>query len=82
MPSNLKTKGAYSLEHRERDDIIVGEKFYIYVLQQVPKDFSPCHPFSTCLYFTLFFLLFFFSVFSLISLIADGPHHYRPACGH
>ena len=24
-----------------------------------------------------FFLLFF-----LISLIADGPHHYHPACGH
>ena len=23
----------------------------------------------------------FFS-FSLISLIADGPHHYHPACGH
>ena len=23
---------------------------------------------------------FFF--FSLISLIADGPHHYHPACGH
>ena len=26
------------------------------------------------------FFLFFF--FSLISLIADGPHHYHPACGH
>ena len=24
--------------------------------------------------------LFFFS--PLISLIADGPHHYHPACGH
>ena len=22
------------------------------------------------------------SFFSLISLIADGPHHYHPACGH
>ena len=21
-------------------------------------------------------------IFSLISLIADGPHHYHPACGH
>ena len=26
----------------------------------------------------LFFLILFFS----ISLIADGPHHYHPACGH
>ena len=25
-----------------------------------------------------FFLLFF----SFISHIADGPHHYHPACGH
>ena len=24
----------------------------------------------------------FFSFFSLISLIADGPHHHHPACGH
>ena len=24
----------------------------------------------------------FFSSFSFISLIADGPHHYHPACGH
>ena len=24
----------------------------------------------------------FFSFFSFISLIADGPHHYHPACGH
>ena len=28
----------------------------------------------------LHFFLFFF--FSFISLIADGPHHYHPACGH
>ena len=27
-----------------------------------------------------FFSSFFFS--SFISLIADGPHHYHPACGH
>ena len=27
-------------------------------------------------------LILFFSFFSLISLIADGPHHYHPACGH
>ena len=26
--------------------------------------------------------LFFFFLFSFISLIADGPHHYHPACGH
>ena len=25
---------------------------------------------------------FFFFSFSFISLIADGPHHYHPACGH
>ena len=25
---------------------------------------------------------FFFFLPSLISLIADGPHHYHPACGH
>ena len=28
------------------------------------------------------FLTFFFFFFSFISLIADGPHHYHPACGH
>ena len=27
-------------------------------------------------------MLFFFSSLSLISLIADGPHHYHPACDH
>ena len=26
--------------------------------------------------------LFFFSFSSLISIIADGPHHYRLTCGH
>ena len=25
---------------------------------------------------------YFFYFFYLISLIADGPHHYHPACGH
>ena len=30
----------------------------------------------------LFGVLFFSSFFSFISLIADGPHHYHPACGH
>ena len=32
---------------------------------------------DTCI---LFYFFFFSS--SLISLIADGPHHYHPACGH
>ena len=27
-------------------------------------------------------LFFFFFFSSFISLIADGPHHYHPACGH
>ena len=27
-------------------------------------------------------MLLFFFLFSLISLIADGPYHYHPACGH
>ena len=30
----------------------------------------------------VFFFFFSFFLFSLISLIADGPHHYHPACGH
>ena len=30
----------------------------------------------------LVFSFSFFSFFSFISLIADGPHHYHPACGH
>ena len=34
------------------------------------------HRFLTC------YIFFFFSSFSFISLIADGPHHYHPACGH
>ena len=29
-----------------------------------------------CSFFSFFFFFFF------ISLIADGPHHYHPACGH
>ena len=29
-----------------------------------------------------FLKCFFFFFFYLISLIADGPHHYHPACGH
>ena len=46
--------GGYSLEHKERYDIIIVEEWYIFVLQ-VPRDFLPHHIyiFSTCLYFTL-----------------------------
>ena len=32
--------------------------------------------------YSIFFSLFLFSFLSFISLIADGPHHYHPACGH
>ena len=28
------------------------------------------------------FFLYFFVLFFFISLIADGPHHYHPVCGH
>ena len=36
---------------------------------------------SICAYLCVFArILFLF--FSFISLIADGPHHYHPACGH
>ena len=38
------------------------------------KALKICTPF---LGYRLFFLFF-----SFISLIADGPHHYHPACGH
>ena len=34
---------------------------------------------NTMFVFTAYFFLFFFS---FIPLIADGPHHYHPACGH
>ena len=30
----------------------------------------------------VFLVSLFFFLFSFISLIADGPHHYHPACGH
>ena len=49
--SNHTTVGTYSLEHKERYDIIVGEEWCIFVLQ-VPRNFLPYHLFSTCLYFT------------------------------
>ena len=38
--------------------------------------------FSFSFFFFFFFFLFLFFSFSFISLIADGPHHYHPACGH
>ena len=39
VPSNHITIGAYSLEHKERYDVItiIGEEWYIFVLQQVPN---------------------------------------------
>ena len=46
MPSNHITIGAFSLEHKERYDIIIGEERYIYVLQQVPRDFLSRHLFK------------------------------------
>ena len=33
-------------------------------------------------YYTRVFFFFSFLFFSFISLLADGPHHYHPACGH
>ena len=33
MPSNHITLGAYSLEHKERYDIIIGEGWYIFVVR-------------------------------------------------
>ena len=42
MPSNLTTIiGAYSLliEHKERCDIIIGEEWYIFVLERIPRDY-------------------------------------------
>ena len=38
-PSNHTTIGDYSLEHNEHYDIIIGEEWYIFVLQQAPGDF-------------------------------------------
>ena len=35
-----------------------------------------------CLGGIIGFSFFFFFFFSFISFIADGPHHYHPACGH
>ena len=33
---------AYNLEHKEHYDTIIGEEWYIFVLQQVPRDFLQC----------------------------------------
>ena len=56
---------AYSLEHKQFYNTVIGKDKYIYILQQVHRD-----------------ILLFFLSFSFISLIADGPHHYHPTCGH
>ena len=57
---DLYTIRAYSLEHKERYGIIIGEEWYVFILQQAPRHFLPCHLFSTmhsCLYFTLLLIL-------------------------
>ena len=42
-PLTLITIKVYSLEYKERYNILVGkEKYTIYVLHQVRKDFLPC----------------------------------------
>ena len=46
----------------------------------VAGESEACDFLSTCLLEK--FQTFFFLFFSLISFIADGPHHYHPACGH
>ena len=38
---------AYSLEHKKRYNIVIGEEKYIYVLQQVRRDF-PLHVKNCC----------------------------------
>ena len=40
---------------------------------------------TLCMYVCMYVYMYvcvFFLFFSFISLIADGPHHYHPACGH
>ena len=40
MPSNHTTIGTYNLEHKGRYAVIIGEEWYIFVLQEVPtRDF-------------------------------------------
>ena len=43
VPSNLITVRAYSLEGKERYDIVLVKRSTFYVLQQVRSDFLPCH---------------------------------------
>ena len=38
-PWSHVTLGAFSLEHKERYDIIIGEEWYMLGLQQVPRTF-------------------------------------------
>ena len=47
--------GAYSLEHyKERYDNIIGDEWYIFVLQQVvvPRNFLLCHLFGVFVFHT------------------------------
>ena len=51
-PYNKNNRGGYII-YEERYDIIVGDQYIIYVLQEVPRDLLPYHLFNTCcLYFT------------------------------
>ena len=70
MLSNHTTTGTYSLEHMELYNIVIGEEWYIFVLQQVHKDFLLCHLFGACLYFTL-----------RVTFVTAGRVRYRIASG-
>ena len=50
---------------------------YIYIFPTAVK--NTINIISSTSYNKTLFLFFFFA---FISLIADGPHHYHPACGH
>ena len=49
---------------------IIGEEWYILVLKEVPRDFSSCHLFSACLYFSL-----------RVTFVITGLVRYRTASG-
>ena len=56
MSSNQTTIGAYySLEHKERYDTTISGEWYIFVLQQLHRDFLLCHLVGASLDFTLCF---------------------------
>ena len=45
---------SYSLavysKHKQHYDILISEEWYIFVLQQVQRDFLPCRLFGACSY--------------------------------